>query len=99
MPTTPKKSIWAASDEPMLNVPQSERSDDSGEHSELLTTDVPTPPAPADEHTSLEPTLRAGVSSTANPEAPLVSTDTDARAQETTARERAAMQAKKEGRP
>jgi hypothetical protein len=78
MSTATGKSTWAASDEPLLNVPQSERSDDVGEHSEVLSSDVQGPAATNTEETELHPSKRKGPASTATPEAPLVSPDGDA---------------------
>jgi hypothetical protein len=72
------KAKWSASDEPMLNVPQSERSDDTGEHSEVRSADVERR-ASNEEPESLQGGNRAPAPSNTAPEAPLVSPEADAR--------------------
>jgi hypothetical protein len=74
------KSTWSASGEPLLNVPQSERSDDAGEHSEVLSDDLERPPTQRAEDTELHATHRSGPPSSTSPEAPLVFPEKDARA-------------------
>lgn len=82
MATTIGKSTSAASGEPLLNVPQSERSDDTGEHSEVLSTDLKGAVTQESASADLHPSQRQTPASTATPEAPLVSTDVDARMKE-----------------
>lgn len=72
------KATWSASDEPLLNVPQSERSDDSGEHTEVRSSDVERR-ASHEEPEALQSKPRPGPPSSTNPEAPLVSPEADAR--------------------
>ena len=72
MPTATEKPSWATSGESMLNVPQTERSDDAGEPSEMKSGDRPSLTGRPLEN----PATTAGqgnTGSTASPEAPLVS--------------------------
>jgi len=78
MPTATEKPSWATSGESLLNVPQTERSDDTGEPSEMKSGDRPSltgkplvQPAGMVAQTDAE--------STASPEAPLVSDGKKAR--------------------
>jgi hypothetical protein len=72
MSTATEKPSWATSGESLLNVPQTERSDDAGEPSEMKSGDRPSLTGRPLEH----PGTMAGQDSsgsTASPEAPLVS--------------------------
>ena len=70
MSTATEKSSWATSGESLLNVPQTERSDDAGEPSDMQSGDRPSLTGrPLEQPDGV--TTKAG--STASPEAPLVS--------------------------
>jgi len=72
MSTATEKPSWATSGESLLNVPQTERSDDAGEPSEMKSGDRPSLSGkPLEQPADMVAQTTAG--STASPEAPLVS--------------------------
>ena len=72
MPTATERPSWATSGESMLNVPQTERSDDAGEPSEMKSGDRPSMTGRPLEQPAGD-TAQNNTGSTASPEAPLVS--------------------------
>lgn len=70
MSTATEKPSWATSGESLLNVPQTERSDDAGEPSEMKSGDRPSLTGRPLQQPEVV-TKQTG--STASPEAPLVS--------------------------
>lgn len=72
MSTATEKPSWATSGESLLNVPQTERSNDAGEPSEMKSGDRPSLTGKPLEQPA-DMVGQASTASTASPEAPLVS--------------------------